>query len=123
MPHCILEYSDNVAERPDFRELFTEIHGFLAGTGEFRRRDIKSRAIACGDFVVGDGSPDTSFAALEVCILEGRDDATKARITSALLSVLERHFARACEQRRCSLTVRVTDMHRGSYARGGIATR
>ena len=122
MPHCILEYPEGLDGRLDVRGLFVEIHEFLAGAGEFRRRDIKSRAIPCGEFLVGDGAPDRSFVALEVCILEGRDDATKARITAGLLGVLERRFARICEDRRCSLTVRLTDMHRGSYARGGSAT-
>ncbi len=118
MPHCILEYSDDIAVRPEFRVLFGEVHDLLVDTGEFRRRDIKSRAVPCVDVLVGDGASDRCFAALEICILDGRDDATKARLTSGLLEVLQRHFARTCEQRRCSLSVRVTDMHRASYARG-----
>ena len=123
MPHCILEYSGDIDDRPDFQALFAEVHEFLAETGGFRLRDIKSRALPCGTYRVGDGEPDRCFVALEVCILDGRDDATKGHITSGLLEVLERHFARSCEERRCSVTVRVTDMHRASYARGGSVTR
>ncbi len=119
MPHCILEYSDNVIDEPDLGKLFLEIHVALARTGLFRRGDIKSRAVCCREFAVGDGAPDRAFVAMEVCIFEGRDDGVKAGITAAVLEVLGRHFRRTIADPRCSVTVRLTDMHRGSYAKGG----
>jgi len=116
LPHCILEYTDNMAP-PDFGALFGELHDLLVGTGEFQRDDIKSRARPCADFLVGAGGPDRGFAALEICILDGRSDELKSRITAGALELLDRHFAGALEALRGSLSARVTDMHRASYAR------
>ena len=117
MPHCILEYSDNVVDPPEFRVLFGELHELLVGTGEFQLGDIKSRAIRCADYRVGDGASDRAFVALQICILEGRPDELKSRLTAGALPILERHFTATRVARRCSVSARVTDMHRASYAR------
>lgn len=43
MPHCILEYSANVVDRPDVTRLLKEIHDALMATGLFTLTDIKWR--------------------------------------------------------------------------------
>jgi 5-carboxymethyl-2-hydroxymuconate isomerase len=114
MPHCILEYSVNVVDEPDFRALFGELHQALVAKGEFNLGDIKSRAIARGDFLIAEGDPDRSFVALEIRILEGRSDAVKSRISSDAAGILRRHLPRTLAETRCSLSVQVTDVHRAS---------
>jgi len=117
MPHCILEHSNNIVDQPDFHKLLCQVHEFLAGTGLFRQADIKSRVVCHDLFVVGDGAQDRAFVTMNVCIFGGRDDATKAQISKGVLGVLQRHFARTLAERRCNITVQVTDMHRDSYAK------
>lgn len=115
MPHCILEYSANVTDEPDFRALFGELHEALVATGEFKIGDIKSRAVCHHDFVIAEGDPDRSFVALEIRILEGRSDAVRSRISTDAAAILRRHLRRTLATTRCSLSVQVTDMHRASY--------
>ncbi len=117
MPHCILEYSDNLEDLPDWVEVFEDVHAFLAGTGLFRLDDIKSRAIGREHFAVADGAPDRAFVAMNVCILDGRDDEVKALVSEGVLEVLKRHLRPFCEGKRCSLSVRITEMERSSYQR------
>ncbi len=117
MPHCILEYSNNIVDEPDFRGLLLEVHEALASTGLFKQADIKSRVIRHQRFVVGDGAPDRAFVTMNVCILSGRDDAVKAQLSGAVLRVLEGHFPRTFAEKRCSITVQVTDIHRDSYGK------
>ncbi len=117
MPHCILEASDNLLEAPDWPALLEGLHGALVGTGLFAEEDIKSRVVMQSVFRVADGAPDRAFVALDVRILEGRDDATKARISDALLPVLARAFPRTAAGMRLNLTVQVNDLHRASYRR------
>jgi 5-carboxymethyl-2-hydroxymuconate isomerase len=117
MPHCILEYSNNVVDQPDLNELLLQIHEFLAGTGLFKQADIKSRAFCHDLFVVGDGARDRAFVTMNVCIFSGRDDATKAQLSQGVLQVLEQHFPKTLVERRCSITVRITDIHRDSYGK------
>jgi 5-carboxymethyl-2-hydroxymuconate isomerase len=120
MPHCILEASDNLPDPPDWGDLLAELHGTLTGTGLFREADLKSRVIRHGVFRVADGAPDRGFVALEMQVLEGRDEATKARISEALMEVLERAFARTAAGIRLNLTVQVSDLHRASYRRTNL---
>jgi 5-carboxymethyl-2-hydroxymuconate isomerase len=117
VPHCILEYSANVPDRPDVRRLLAEVNAALAATGLFTLADIKSRAVRHEEFVVGDGDESRVFATLAIEILDGRGDDVKAKISEAALAVLERHFPRSLAERVCSLTVQVRDLHRTSYRR------
>ena len=115
MPHLLLDYSDNVIDPPEMRPLLLELHRTLAGTGEFRIEDIKSRAIRHETFAVAEGDADRSFVTLDIQILDGRSDAAKEGFSEAALEVLQKAFARAIETSRCNVTVKVTDMHRSSY--------
>jgi 5-carboxymethyl-2-hydroxymuconate isomerase len=117
MPHCILHYSANVVDDVDFHAAFEALHDALAAAGPFDRGNIKSRAIRCSDFRVGDGAEDRTFVSMEIAIFEGRDEATKARITSAALDVLKAAFPVTMARTRCDLTVRISEMDRGSYAK------
>ena len=55
--------------------------------------------------------------ALEVILFDGRSDATKAQLSAGLLRVIEPCFARTLASKPCDITVRITDMHRASYAK------
>ena len=117
MPHCILEASDNLLDAPDWGALLAALHGALVATGLFQEADLKSRVILHRAFRVADGAPDRAFATLDVQILEGRDDAAKARISEALMAVLARAFPRTSAAMRLNLTVQVSELHRASYRR------
>ena len=117
MPHCVLEYSDNIVDQPDFYALLHQVHEFLAGTGMFKLADIKSRVLRHDLFIVGDGSRDRAFVTMNVCIFGGRDEATKAKISNGVLQVLQQHFPKTFAERRCSLTVQISDIDRDSYAK------
>ncbi len=117
MPHCILEYSNNLVELPDWTDVFRDVHEFMAGTGMFRLGDIKSRAVPCETFLVADGAPDRAFVAMNVCILDGRDEEAKATVTDGVQEILKRHMRRACVGKRCSISVRISEMERSNYRR------
>ncbi len=117
MPHCILEYSANVADRPNFDRLLGDLHEALMSTGQFSLADIRSRVIRHEHFRVGDGDPQRAFVALTVEILDGRGEEAKARVSEATHAVLMRHFPASLAQRTCAVTVQVRDIHRASYRR------
>ncbi len=117
MPHCILEYSSNIASPPDVRDVLLGIHRALVGTGLFSEGDIKSRAIRHDVFAVADGAPDRAFVALAVEILDGRTDEVKGTIADALFEALTAAFATAIATSRCNVTVQIRDIDRASYRR------
>ena len=117
MPHCILEYSANVPDRPDLARVLSDVHAALMATGQFTLADIKSRAVRHEHFLIGDGDPARVFVTLTVQILGGRSDEVKEQISEAVLTALARHFPESLAARTCSLTVQVCDIHRASYRR------
>lgn len=123
MPHCVVEYSSNVPDEPDWRRVMADVHAALMSSGEFDLADIKSRVVRHDAFLIGDGADGRTFVTLTVQMMSGRDDDTKARIAEAALGVLERAFPRALAETRASLTVQITDIHRASYRRRASAPR
>lgn len=117
MPHCILEYSGNIADSPDWQDLLLKINHALAGTGLFTLADIKSRAVRHEHFAVGDGDSSRAFVTLSVAILSGRDDDTKRRIAETMTAVLDQAFPLSRQRLKLSLTVQIADIHRESYQR------
>ncbi len=115
MPHCILQYSANVVDEVDLDALFGAVHDALVATGLFAMENIKSRAIRCEHYRVADGARDRSFVSMEIYILEGRGDAIKEQVSVDVIEVLRPFFQATFARTRCSLTVRISDMHRSSY--------
>ncbi|MBX7221715.1 MAG: 5-carboxymethyl-2-hydroxymuconate Delta-isomerase [Blastocatellia bacterium] len=117
MPHCILEYTDNVLDQPNWRELLLEIHEALVASGLFQRADIKSRVVCHSLYVIGDGDPKRAFVTLNLQILSGRTDEQKTSLSQACLTILQRTFPKTLHQGKCSFTVQVSELHRASYQR------
>ena len=120
MPHCILEYSDNLPDAPDLRILLGRIHDRLMESGEFARENLKSRAYEAPDHCVGDGDPDRGFVALAVHILAGRDDATRAALAESVLPLLLDAYPASVGTGMVDVSVRIVDMHRESYRKHGM---
>ncbi|MFC2088362.1 5-carboxymethyl-2-hydroxymuconate Delta-isomerase [Calditrichota bacterium] len=115
MPHCILEYSDNLVEKPDFSKLLAEIHKTMVETGLFKIDDIKSRIIKHNIYRIGDGHLDKVFVTLNVEILSGRSDEVKTKISESLIPLLIKFFHKTISQKNCSITVQISDINRASY--------
>jgi 5-carboxymethyl-2-hydroxymuconate isomerase len=117
MPHCIIEYSDNVLDILPWKEIFSELHKILVDTGEWVESDIKSRAIRHNNFYIGDGSPNQAFVTLKIQVLEGRSDELKKDISQKALTVLRKYFSETLMNFQAGITVQVSDIHRASYCR------
>jgi 5-carboxymethyl-2-hydroxymuconate isomerase len=115
MPHAILEYSANILDDADFHHMFGRLHQLLVETGKCRLDDIKSRAIGCEHFRVGDDDERNAFAHLTLCVMEGRDAETLQRLGEACLELMQEFYAQSLEEQRCDLTVEIRPMRRDSY--------
>jgi len=117
MPHCIFEYSANIADEPDWRQIVLQVHEQLISSGQFAAEDIKSRIVKHDHFVIGHGEPDRSFVTLNLQILDGRSDEIKHQLAKMTLDVLVQAFPESLARQKLSITVQVTDIHRASYQR------
>jgi 5-carboxymethyl-2-hydroxymuconate isomerase len=117
MPHCILEYSNNILDQPDVRQVLRGIHDVLAGTELFSLNDIKSRAVKHDDFFIGDGDASRAFVALTIQILSGRSGDVKADISRRAFEFLKQTYPQSIEELKCSITVQIVEIDRASYRR------
>lgn len=115
MPHVILEYSANILDDADFPHMFAQLHQLLVEHGKCRLDDIKSRAIGCEHYRVGDGDERNAFAHLTLCLLEGRDADALQGLGEACLELMQTFYANSLAEQRCDLTVEIRPMRRDSY--------
>jgi 5-carboxymethyl-2-hydroxymuconate isomerase len=115
MPHFILEYSDNIIERPDADDLFKRLHELLIQHGPFQMSAIKSRIIRHREYLVADGNKSNGFIHLTLSILKGRDLSLRQALGKRILSFLKAEFARSRAQLRCSITVDIHELNTDTY--------
>ncbi len=112
MPHIVMEYSDPVTERVNVGQLLEDLHQTAVGSGIFDASDVKSRAYACHDWLVGEREDEVNFIHVTLLLLDGRDENQKHNLSHALLDVLQQHAPELA-----SLSVDVRDMDRRWYAK------
>jgi len=108
MPHCIIEYSSDVADQISIDELIEAIYQGALNSGLFSEYDIKTRAQAYRHHRTG--STRDSFVHVTVRLLSGRDDRHKAELSEKLLAQIEPLLPDVV-----SVGVEICDMHGDSY--------
>lgn len=101
MAHFIYEYSANLpAEQLNLSALMEKMHTAASASGIFPLAGIRSRAIRCEEFRVGDGNADYGFVNLSMKVGRGRDLDTRMAIGQVLFDILLEHLQpvmAACE--------------------------
>jgi 5-carboxymethyl-2-hydroxymuconate isomerase len=93
MAHFIYEYSANLpADQLDMSGLMAKMHKAADASGVFPLAGLRSRAIRCEEFRVGDGNPDNGFVNLSIKVGRGRDLDTRMDIGQTLFDILIEHL-------------------------------
>jgi 5-carboxymethyl-2-hydroxymuconate isomerase len=93
MAHFIYEYSANLpADQLDMSGLMAKMHKAADTSGVFPLAGLRSRAIRCEEFRVGDGNPDNGFVNLSIKVGRGRDLDTRMDIGQTLFDILIEHL-------------------------------
>lgn len=108
MPHCIIEYSDDVAEQVSIDDLMGAVHQGAFESGLFDEYDIKTRAIDYQHHRTGQSQD--SFVHVTVLLLSGRDEGEKSDLAERILAQIEPILPGVV-----SVGVEICDMHRESY--------
>lgn len=88
MPHLVVEYSANLAERVDIDSLLGDLHQAAVATGVFELGAVRTRGVVRHHYVVADDAEDNAFAHVTVRIGAGRDEATKQQLADALFAAV-----------------------------------
>ena len=111
MPHFIYEYSANLPEEQiDFPGLMETMQLTAARTGAFPLPGMRSRAIKCEHFRVGDGAPDKGFINLSMKVGRGRDLDTRLRCGKLLFDTMKAHLQPLLEQHPVALSFEMREL-------------
>jgi len=120
MPHLRIEYSASVAGRFEPATLVEAACKTLLSSGVFSPADsIKVRLIPVEHFRVGDGS-DQGFIHAGLALHSGRDEATRKRLTGALVDCIAALVAPGPQP--VQITSEAREMHRETYSKRLIAS-
>ncbi|MDA9004164.1 5-carboxymethyl-2-hydroxymuconate Delta-isomerase [bacterium] len=108
MPHCIIEYSEDLSN--SINEIMKSVEAGAVNSGLFEFIDIKIRAIPYKYYQVG--ITDSSFVHVSSRILSGRNSTQKDTLNAAIISQLS-----ILTFSNCSITSEVIDIHKESYAK------
>ena len=108
MPHCIIDYSPEVAGQIDIDTLLDAVHQGAMESDLFPEYDIKTRALAYPHHRTGQTCD--SFVHVALHLLSGRSDAQKSMLSECILSRIEPLLPRVV-----SVSVEILDIHRESY--------
>lgn len=110
MPNLVLEYTNSVDERVNIQGLLEDLHQVTLECGLFQVNDVKSRALRCHHWLIGELEDSVDFIHITFELLEGRSTEQKQQLSDALMAVLQQQ---ASEVK--SLTVNMRDMDRDSF--------
>lgn len=106
MPHIIVEHTKDVS---DVQKLLINLHKNLASQETVVLNSLKSRSIAVGHAVVGNGETD-SLLHITLKLLPGRSDELLLKMTSDLQAIAADHCTPATR-----VTVEAATLHAPSY--------
>ena len=115
MPHLKLEYSANIKEKIDLKELFSSIHSILVDVANADLFRCQSRTISHDSFYLGEGLPQEGFIYLEILLLEGRSGAQLQEAGNKILKLLEKYFACSFKELNMQIAVRVVEFPSSHY--------
>ena len=108
MPHCIIDYSIEIAEEIDIDALLAAVHDGAMASGLFPEYDIKTRALGYRHHRTG--RTRDSFVHVALHLLSGRSEAQKAGLSESVLAKIEPLLPGVV-----SVGVEICDIHRHSY--------
>jgi 5-carboxymethyl-2-hydroxymuconate isomerase len=111
MAHFIYEYSANLpAELLDMAALMEKMHFAAAASGVFPLDGLRSRAVRCEEYRVGDGNPDNGFVNLSMKVGQGRDVETRLAIGRQLFEILVDHLQPLLERQPLAISFEMREL-------------
>ena len=111
MPHFIYEYSANLPEDTlDMPGLMETLQTVAAGTGKFPLPGMRSRAIKCEHFRVGDGAPDKGFINLSMKVGRGRELETRMECGELIFNAMLVHLQPLLDQQPLAVSFEMREL-------------
>lgn len=111
MPHLIMEYSANLDEDLDIPVLFEQMNATALETGVFPIGGIRTRAVRCEHYRIGEGDPDNTFVYLTIKVGAGRDLETLKDAGAKIFETLTNYLQPIFDRRYMSIGLDIQELH------------
>lgn len=109
MPHCLIEYSQNLNQQ-SVQNLLEAVFDGIEQSGLFERSHIRVRAMAFADFLLA--RPNEAFVHVTIRLHQGRSPEQRKQLSSKVLqALLKLGF------NNTSITVETVEMDTASYSK------
>ncbi len=108
MPHCLIDYSQDITDQVEMDALLEAVHHGAMDSDLFPEYDIKIRALGFQHHRTGQTRD--PFVHVAVHLLSGRSDEQKSMLSECLLARVEPLLPHVI-----SVSVEICDIHRESY--------
>lgn len=115
MPQILLEYTDNISERPDFKMLLLSLHFLLQDLASAELAACKSRVKELTNYCIGDGGEQQAFVHLSIGLLAGRSQEVKDQVGNAASQLLQKHFQNSYGNYATQISVQILEMPKELY--------
>lgn len=120
MPQMIVEYSENIQD-VDTQALLSGLNHALFDTGLVGHpTDIKSRARANADFLIGFGEEPQGYIHVRLALMTGRNTDEKNRIADALNTFLHSFNGYNAQGLQVQLIIELAEMPKEHYRKSKV---
>lgn len=111
MPHCTVEYTDNMTEDAAIPELLEKIAAkFRSSNGIFPTGGLRVRAIRLSEYVIADGkNPEDAFLHITTKIGPGRDLAFRKQFFGELFEEILQHLQPVIDRRPLAISMYIEE--------------
>ncbi|HEY0275794.1 MAG TPA: hypothetical protein VGC31_06960 [Paenirhodobacter sp.] len=105
MPHCIIEYSDNLEAEGRFDDLMQKIAvHFRSESAAFPEAGVRIRTLPVHQYLIADGNPDHAFVNVTCRIGAGRPLELRKAFFGKAYEIVVAHFAEVSARRGLGIT-------------------
>ncbi|MBN3560927.1 5-carboxymethyl-2-hydroxymuconate Delta-isomerase [Aliamphritea spongicola] len=111
MPHFIMEYSANLDDDLDIPALFEQLNDTAIATGVFPIGGIRTRAIRCEYYRIGEGDPENTFVHLTAKVGSGREPEVLKAAADKVFATFTECLQPVFDKRYMSIGFEMTELH------------
>lgn len=112
MPHCTVEYTNNIENQLNINEILQGINdSLISHDGVFSANGIRSRAIMLNDYKIGEGTGNDAFIHVSVKIAKGRTPEIKEIVQSHLFDTLTRLVQEIDTDKPIALSLELSELN------------
>ncbi len=110
MPHLMVEYSKNIADRLSLQALADELRDAMMATGIFPLGGIRVRFHECATYTIADGDEDYGFIHMQLRIGEGRTHEQKESASTLIFEATKQFTQAAFEIAPSALSLEIVEI-------------